>query len=92
MTEWIDLVGNALWIVGCALALGTLSYASWQASLCDEKLAARLARRGTIRALAAAGALFCAGMALSVGRPWEAVLWGALGALCGVGLGWLVLR
>ena len=42
MIDWYNLFANALWIIALAVALATLSYASWEASLLHEKLRLRL--------------------------------------------------
>lgn len=81
MIDWLNLAGNALWILGSALALATLSYASWEASQRGERLRARLGMPGPQMALDAAGVLFCAGLAVTASAQWETWLWAALGAL-----------
>jgi presenilin-like A22 family membrane protease len=79
MIDWIDLASNALWILGLAVALATLSFASWQASLYHEKLRARLRQPAIQIPLNLAGVLFCAGLAATSGRFFEIVLWIVLG-------------
>lgn len=86
MIDWFDLFANSLWILGCALALAALSYASWQASLAGEKLGAHLEMPGSRRALFASGLLFCTGLAILSATTLELVLWLILGILSGVGL------
>ena len=51
MIDWFNLAANSLWILGCAIALAVLSYASWQASLRREKIGAStvIARVGLAR-------------------------------------------
>jgi hypothetical protein len=61
MIDWANLGANALWILGCAIALATLSYANWQAAIHEAKIAAWLTLPGYMRALAFAGIFFCAG-------------------------------
>ena len=38
MIDWLNLIANTFWILGCALALATVSYAGWQASVEDKKI------------------------------------------------------
>lgn len=87
MIDWFNLAANSLWILGCALALAAFSYASWQASLFDEKMLARLETPGIQRALYFAGLLFCAGQAMLSDSLLVTLLWGALGIAFCVGLG-----
>jgi len=81
MIDWFNLAANALWILGCALALGTLSFASWQASIRNEKLRHRLGHSGIQAAFDAAGTLFCAGLAATSDSTLEIGLWSVLGIL-----------
>jgi hypothetical protein len=81
MIDWVNLAANSLWILGLALALAALSYASWQASLAREKLRTRLGQPGTQTVLNLAGVLFCAGLAASSVRMWEIVVWVVLAVL-----------
>ncbi|MBN1147823.1 MAG: hypothetical protein JXA78_11250 [Anaerolineales bacterium] len=84
--DWFGLIANGLWILGCALALAALSYASWQASQRQEKLSVRLGAPGSQRALFAAGVLFCAGLALLSATTVEMILWVVLSVVFGAGL------
>lgn len=86
MIDWVFLTANSLWILGCAVALATFSYASWQASLHQEKLRARLEKAGIQRALHFSGLLFCAGLAILSEGVIQTLLWAALGVLFAVGL------
>jgi hypothetical protein len=86
MFDWGNLAANALWIFGCALALATLSFASWQASLHHQKLVARLSQPGYQRFLLLSGGLICVGQALLAQDTIRTVLWIVLGLLSAVGL------
>lgn len=86
MIDWGNLFANGLWILGCALTLAAFSYASWQASLADESLRARLGSIGIQRAFYLAGLSFCVGLSLLSDSIWEFVLWAILGAFFGAGL------
>ena len=81
MIDWFNLAANALWILGCALALGTFSYASFQASLRGEKLRTYLGRPAMQATIDLAGALFCAGLAATSKPAWQMALWAVLGVL-----------
>ena len=84
--DWFNLAANSLWIIGCALALAAFSYASWQASMFNETLRARLETPGIQRALFFAGLLFCMGQAMLSDSLLVTVLWGVLGLAFCVGL------
>jgi hypothetical protein len=79
MIDWLNLAANALWIVGLALALATMSLASWQAQRTKEKLRTRLAQPAMQTALSLAGALFCIGQAGASQGILLIVLWAVLG-------------
>ena len=91
MIDWSNLAANSLWIVGCALALATISYASWQAAINGEKITTCLSKPGYERALILAGALFSAGQFWLGASLLQRALWAILGALLLV-LFWLSLR
>ncbi len=80
MIDWISVGSNALWIVGCAVALATLSYASWEASVYGEKFRLRLQRPPIQASLNVAGLLFSLGLAATSDALWEKVLWLLLAA------------
>ncbi len=78
MIDWFNVAANSLWILGCAVALATLSYASWYASVYHEKLRQTLGGRNFQVSLNAAGVLFCLGLAATSGKVWEIILWAVL--------------
>lgn len=80
MIDWFNLVSNLLWILGCALALSTFSYASWKASLRGERLLERLNRHTYRFALGLAGLLFSLGLAATSTEIWRIGIWSLLGA------------
>jgi hypothetical protein len=86
MIDWFNVAANSLWILGCAMALATLSYASWQASIYKETLRARLDTPGVQRAFYLSGILFCAGLAGASDSTLEVILWAMLGFLFCLGL------
>lgn len=77
--DWANLAANSLWIGALALALATLSVASWQASLAHQKLSAALALPGPKIALTLAVVLFCSGLAATSRTQWEVGAWIILG-------------
>ncbi len=79
MIDWFNLGANALWVMGCAVVLATLSYTSWEANLSRHKLAERLKQRSTLLSLNLGGLLICLGAALTRGEWWWIVLWGLTG-------------
>ncbi len=81
MIDWFCVGANALWVLGCSLALGALSYASWRASIEADKLRVILGKTNYQIALNLAGLLFCAGLAATSGAILQTVLWAALGIL-----------
>ena len=85
MIDWLSVGSNALWILGCAVALATLSYASWEASVYDEKFTARLVRTPILASLNLAGLLFSLGLAATSDGTIEKILWLILAvAFCGL--------
>jgi len=81
MIDWISLLVNSLWIIGLALALSTLSYASWQASITRQKTWHKLKEPGYLISFSIAAVLFCAGLAGTSDTTWETILWAVLGLL-----------
>jgi hypothetical protein len=81
MIDWPLVLSSAVWISGAALALATVSYASWFASLRGERL--RIVLRQPIYRLLlyTAAALFCAGLGLTAATLLETALWLILAAL-----------
>jgi hypothetical protein len=75
LIDWFNLFANALWIVGCSIALATLSFASWQASERGEKLLVRLRSRSAQFWLNLAVVVFCLGMAGTESRLVFRVIW-----------------
>lgn len=84
MIDWKNLAANALWILGCAVALATLSYASWEASQVHERMGARLKRPSYQTSLNLAGLFLCLGLASTSGITFHQVLWLLLAAVFAV--------
>jgi len=75
MIDWKNLAANSFWIMGCAAALATLSFASWKASLKGIKLGTVLAGYQYQIALNLSGVLFCIGLAATSDALWEILIW-----------------
>ncbi len=78
MIEWPLVLSSAMWISGAALALATLSYASWPASLHGERLRAVKQQSRYQRVLLIAGCLVCVGLGLTAVSWLETALWSIL--------------
>lgn len=81
MIDWFSVLVNSLWIIGLALALSTVSYASWQASLIRQKTWNKFKEPGYLACFSIAAVLFCAGLAGTADTLWETILWAVLGLL-----------
>ena len=80
MIDWFGLFHNALWVLGLAVLLASLSYADWRRRLAQPPVSLRAAL-GIPRFQAAAGAglaLFCAGIALGGSVWWQTLIWAVL--------------
>lgn len=75
MIDWPNVAYNSLWIIGCAIALAAISYASWDASVRQERFSNRLKQPAYEIAFGVAGLLFCLGLAGTARVTWEQVLW-----------------
>jgi hypothetical protein len=81
MIDWWAVCSNAIWITGSALALATLSYAGWQASVNHQRLRQALGQSFIQAALNVAGALFSLGMAATAHSLLEVIIWLILAGL-----------
>jgi hypothetical protein len=86
MIDWPLVLSNAVWIGGAALALATVSYASWSASLRGERLRVVLQRPAYQLSLLAAACLFCIGLGLTAATGLETILWLILATLSAANL------
>ncbi len=86
----IDLWGvffNFLWILGLAVILATLSYASYEVARATrvgrpkQRLRDKLDELAYALALDAGLVLFCAGLAATENRWWARLLWIGLGSV-----------
>jgi len=81
MINWYNLLLNACWILGCALALAIVSYSSWEASKRGETFWKCLHQSKNQITLNIGGLLFALGLAGTTVISWQRVLWIILG--CG---------
>ena len=81
MIDWVNVAGNSLWILGCALGLATVSYAYWQAIYVQQALRNTLQQRPAQITLNLAASLFCLGLAFTSNITWQVILWLVLAAL-----------
>jgi F0F1-type ATP synthase membrane subunit c/vacuolar-type H+-ATPase subunit K len=79
--NWFGLLGNALWIVGLAACLATVSMAHYQARVGADRLWAGLRQPESQSALAIGAVLFCVGLLLCSGTWWERGIWGLCAAV-----------
>ena len=75
MIDWPLVLSSAVWMGGAALALATLSYASWSASVRGERLRTVLQRPVYQLVLLAAACLICVGLGLTAATGLETVVW-----------------
>ena len=75
MIDWFNLILNACWIFGCAIALAALSYASWKASTQGNKFRVCVGTPHIQTALKFGGFLFCVGLTGTSEVLWQRILW-----------------
>lgn len=75
MINWTNLAANAVWILGCAVILATLSYASWEASTLRERIGARLGRPSYQVAINLGVFLFTMGLAATADGWFARIVW-----------------
>jgi len=84
MIDWWGVFYNALWILGLALMLATLSVATFRASQAGRRLGGELAAPAFRASLLAGLLLSCLGLLLAGRSWWERFLWGALALVTAV--------
>ena len=77
MFQWLTVARNALWILGAAVLLAQLSYASWLAREQNRPLRLILSAPGPKRRLWLGLALIAAGLTLTAATLWEQLIWTA---------------
>jgi hypothetical protein len=90
MIDWFGLFHSALWVLGAAIALASLSYADWRRRLAEPPVGFRqaIAGHGFLATFSLGLTLFCAGLAIGASSWWQIAGW----ALLALGFGWLALR
>lgn len=78
--DWRLVAFSALWLLGLAVALASLSFANYRRSEARVSLAAVLRQPGYRGALNTGLVVFCLGVAGSARAVWEALLWLGLAA------------
>jgi hypothetical protein len=78
LIDWRMVGSAALWITGLAVILASFGFADYHARGDGVSLREMLRRRGYQISINVALVLFCAGLMVSAGAWWEAVLWGLL--------------
>jgi hypothetical protein len=91
MIDWLGLLENALWLLGCALALAVLSYADWAAHISHLRLRDYVKRPRLQAAFNLAGLLFALGLGSTSETILEQLIWLALAVLM-AGLAWRTWR
>lgn len=81
MIDWINLAFHALWILGCAVALAALSYASWEASLLGSSLRSRFKEPRYLRPFYLSGFLIGVGAGGAASLWWQKLAWFLLAGL-----------
>lgn len=76
----MGVLANALWVMGLAVLLATLSWAHWAAGVAEVRFRRVLGRTGVRRVVDLGLALFCAGLAATSRVWWQWVAWGVLAA------------
>jgi hypothetical protein len=81
MIDLNRVAASSLWIMGCAIGLATLSYASWEASRDHVKMHHYLGQSLHRGCLYLAGGLICLGLAVTASSWWEIAIWLVLGLM-----------
>ena len=92
MIDWVNLGVNSLWILGLAVFLASVSFASWEAVRRGERFLAVLDRTGYVVAISLGLGLFAVSLALSSDQWWERALWVILVLGFGAQAIWAVRR
>lgn len=87
MIDWYGVFHNALWVLGLAIALASLSYSDWQRRTSEPRVGFRamLGQPGFQTAFSVGMVLFCAGIALGGAVWWQTLGW----ALLALAFAWL---
>lgn len=75
MIDWYHLLTNAIWILGCAVVLATISYTSWEASVHHSSFKEFVRQYKIQLSLSVGGAFFAIGLAGTTQILWQQILW-----------------
>jgi multisubunit Na+/H+ antiporter MnhB subunit len=75
LIDWPMVAFAALWILGLAVILSALGFATYEAAEAGERLREHWKLPGYQFALNGGLVLFCLGLSGSTGAGWERVLW-----------------
>jgi len=75
MIDWLNVLYNALWILGLSIVLTAFSYADWQARLDGQKLRRRLNASSFQLPLSLGLLLVSLGLTFLAQTGWERVIW-----------------
>ena len=81
MIDWLNVLYNALWILGLAALLANLSLAHWRAGQQKKSLRQSLSKPSFRLTAAASILLFALGLMLAVEPWWYKIGWAGLMAL-----------
>ena len=92
MIDWFQLLTNAIWILGLAVLLAGLSYASYQAAGAKRSFRRQLQMPGFNLVSSLGLLLFCVGLAATGNQSWwKSVVWSLL-ALAFAWQAWVAIR
>ena len=80
MIDWYGVFHNALWVLGLAVALASLSYSDWRRRTSEPRISLRaiVGDPGFQMAFSVGMVLFCAGIALGGAVWWQTLGWALL--------------
>ncbi len=84
MINWWGLSSNSIWIIAIALILAVVSIAYYQSQREGKKISTVLKSQNYSLILNISAALFCLGMASTLKKWWEIVVWLVLMGIFGV--------
>ncbi len=87
MIDWYGVFHNALWVLGLAIVLASLSYSDWRRRTSEPRISFRamLGDPGFQTTFSVGMVLFCAGIALGGAVWWQTLGW----ALLALAFAWL---
>ena len=90
--DWLQVLANAIWMLGLAILLSGFSYASYQAAGAKRSLRRQLQMPGFNLVSSLGLFLFCIGLAATDSQSWwKSVVWSLL-ALAFAWQAWVAVR